>query len=296
MNLGHLALFRAVAEEGSISRGAERLFISQPAVSKQVAELERAVGLPLLVRTPKGVRLTEAGELLAEHARRLFAVEAEAERALREMRGLERGRLAIGASRTIGVYLLPEILAGFYHRHPGIELSVEIDNTENIQQQLRDFALDLALTEGFVGGPDLDVTIFGHDELAAVAPPSHRFARGATVSAAEFFGEGVIAREEGSGTRAVLERALGTLDVTLQPLFCLNSTEAIKRTVASGLGLAMVSALAVQDELASGALARVPLADLAVTRPLHLLRRRDGRESPAARAFRVVLLEHAERG
>src|SRR5580704_9534096 len=105
INLGHLAVFHAVAEEKSVSRGAERLMVSQPAVSKQVQLLERSVGTALLERQPRGIRLTEAGELLAGYARRIFALEAEAVRALDELRGLQRGRLAIGASTTIGIYL-----------------------------------------------------------------------------------------------------------------------------------------------------------------------------------------------
>src|ERR1700691_5629275 len=121
LNLGHLAVFHAVAEEKSISRGAERLLVSQPAVSKQVRLLEQSVAATLLERTPRGVRLTEAGAILAGYARRIFAVQAEAIRALEELRGLQRGRLAIGASTTIGVYLLPEIFVEFRRPFPPIE-------------------------------------------------------------------------------------------------------------------------------------------------------------------------------
>src|SRR5437868_6918270 len=109
MNLGHLAIFRAVAEEKSVSRGAERLMVSQPAVSKQLAQLERSLGVRLLDRHPRGVRITAAGEVLLTYARRIFAAEAEAEAAIEELRGLRRGRLRVGASTTIGVYLLPEV-------------------------------------------------------------------------------------------------------------------------------------------------------------------------------------------
>src|SRR5580700_2167879 len=138
MNLNHLAIFHAVAETRGISLGAERLHISQPAVSKQIQELERSLGTKLFDRIPRGVRLTESGELLAGHARRLFALEAEAETALGELRGLERGRLAVGASLTIGVYLLPDVLAKFHQRYPGIELAVDIANTDEVQTRLLD--------------------------------------------------------------------------------------------------------------------------------------------------------------
>src|SRR5579884_2162586 len=138
MNLHHLSIFKTVCEEGGISRGAKRLLISQPAVSKQLQQLERAIGTQLIDRAPGGLRLTQAGELLLEYARRIFSVENEAERALSQLRGLRRGRLAVGASMTIGVYLLPELLAAFRRKHPSIELHCEIGNTKYIQDLLLD--------------------------------------------------------------------------------------------------------------------------------------------------------------
>jgi DNA-binding transcriptional LysR family regulator len=147
MNINHLAIFHAVAEEGSLTRAAERLHVSQPAVSKQLRELEKSVGMALFHRLSKGVRLTEAGELLAGYARNLFAIEAEAEHALGELRGLERGRLTVGSSTTIGMYLLPQVLAHFHRQFPRIELHLEIANAEQIRQRLTDNTLDLALSE-----------------------------------------------------------------------------------------------------------------------------------------------------
>src|SRR5947207_10254542 len=113
INRNHLALFLAVAECGGFSRAAERLLISQPAISHQVAELERAVGVKLLDRLPRGVRPTQAGEALLGYARRIAGLEEEAERTLRELRGLARGRLLIGASLTVGSYVVPKVLARF---------------------------------------------------------------------------------------------------------------------------------------------------------------------------------------
>jgi DNA-binding transcriptional LysR family regulator len=134
MNRNHLALFHAVAQAGGISRGAARARVSQPAVSKQIAELEDALGVRLLERLPRGCRLTEAGRILADYAQRWRSLENDAARAIEEYRGLKRGRLAIGASLTIGGYLLPGVLAEFHRRFPDIELQVEIANTQHIQQ------------------------------------------------------------------------------------------------------------------------------------------------------------------
>ena len=296
MNLNHLAAFHAVAEEGGVSRGAERLCVSQPAVSKQVRELEAALGLKLFDRLPRGVRLTQAGEVLAGHARRLFAVEADAERAIAELKGLSRGSLRVGASLTIGVYLMPEILGAYRKLHPGIDLELEIANTQMIQQKLRENALDVALTEGFVETcepkselDDLEAEIFHRDELVAVVPPGHRLLSEEVVTAAQFCAEPFLMRETGSGTREVVERALAQVKVVVHPTMSLGSTEAIKRAVTAGLGVAIISRLALSTELAAGLLQVVALSNLRIERPLHIVRLRGKSESHAARAFFKLL-------
>jgi DNA-binding transcriptional LysR family regulator len=291
MNLNHLAVFHAVAEEGSVSRGAERLCISQPAVSKQVRELEAALGVTLLDRLPRGVRLTEAGAILAGYARRLFAVEAEAERAIAELKGLTQGRLVVGASLTIGVYLLPEILGLYRKRHPGIVLELEIANTQVIQQKLLENALDVALTEGLAEADGLEAEVFRHDELVAVVPPDHPLLDEKRVTVSRFCDEPFLTREKGSGTREVVERALAEKGITVRSGMSLGSTEAIKRAVAAGLGVSIVSHLAVREELASGRLRVIALADLTLTRTLHLLRLHGKSESASVRACIALLRE-----
>ena len=143
MNRNHLALFHAVAQAGGISRGAERLHVSQPAVSKQIIELEDALGIRLLERLPRGSRLTDGGKLLALYVQRLAAMEDETARAIEEFRGLKRGRLAVGASTTIGAYLLPQVFGEFHRQHPDIELQLEIANTETVQNQLMEGSIEV---------------------------------------------------------------------------------------------------------------------------------------------------------
>lgn len=289
MNYNHLMIFLAVAEEGSVSRGADRLCISQPAVSKQLAVFEASLRARLFDRLPKGVRLTDAGHLLLGYARRLSALEREAEQAMGELQGLARGALTIGASLTVGAYLMPELLADYSRRFPQIALTLEIGNTENIQGMLLGGRLDLALTEGFADDPDLDAAVFAHDELVAIAPPGHPLLARGPISAARLLQEPLILREPGSGTRAVLERALADLGLTVTPLMSLGSTEAIKRAVTAGAGLAIVSRLALSLELEMGRLVLLPLSDLSLRRPLHRLTRRGAYESRAGRAFRELL-------
>jgi DNA-binding transcriptional LysR family regulator len=289
MNRNHLALFQAVAEAGSISGGAERARVSQPAVSKQIAELESALGVRLLERLPRGCRLTEAGTLLAGYANRWRSIEAEAEHAIKAFRGLKRGRLAIGASMTIGGYLLPESIAAFHRRFPEIELQVTISNTQSIREALLGGAIDLGLTEGAIEDDELESTVFFQDEIVVIAPANHPLVKRKNVSVREVCREPLILREEGSGTRAVVERALRRKGFKVQPLLSLASPEAIKNLVATGIGLAFVSRLIAEMELRAGRLGIVSLKDFAIQRPLHLQRVQGRSESPAVTQFLEVL-------
>ena len=291
MNLNHLAVFHAVAQAGSMTLGAERLDISQPAVSKQVQQLERALGVHLFDRIGRRVHLSQPGETLADYARRLFALAHEAEKAMADVRAAGRGTLAIGASTTIGTYLLPGVLAEFWRRHPGVELLVQIENTEQVHRRLAGHELDLGLTEGLVEDEELEAEVFHQDELVLIAAPGHRLAGRPRVPLSAVREEPFILREPGSGTRAVEERALARLKLPVRVAMALGSTEAIKRVVAEGVGLAVVSRLAVAAECAAGTLAVLPVAGLPIERPLHLVRRRGRRDGPALQAFCVVLRE-----
>jgi len=289
MNINHLAIFHAVAEEGSVTRAAERLCISQPAVSKQLRELEKSLGMALFHRLSKGVRLTEAGELLAGYARRLFDLEAEAMHALAELRGLDRGLLRVGASTTIGIYLLPEIFAKFRQQYPGIELQLEIANTREIQQRLVENRLDLGLTEGLVEAFEFQAEVFGRDDIVPIAVPHHPLMRETHLTVERLCREPMVWREAGSGTRAVVERALAQKGEMVRPVMSLGSTEAIKRAVAAGVGVALVSRLAIGLELETGRLAVLPVADLKIQRPLHRLKLSGKYEGRAVREFLRLL-------
>jgi DNA-binding transcriptional LysR family regulator len=289
LNFNHLAIFLAVAEEGNLTRAGERLFISQPAVSKQLRELEKSLGQALFHRLSKGVRLTDAGEILLTYARQIFALENEALQALNELRTLERGRLSVGASTTIGVYLLPEIAAQFRRMYPGIELDLEIANTAQIQARLLNNELDLALTEGFVASPEIQAEVLGEDEIIAIAAPQHPLLQSQQLSIIHLLREPILWRESGSGTRAMVEKALRDKGFSPPSHLTLGSTEAIKRAVADGSGIAFVSRLTVENELRRGALCQLPLADFSAIRPLQRLRLAGKYEGRAVREFLHLL-------
>ena len=290
MNLNHLAIFHAVAMERSISRGAERLMVSQPAVSKQLAQLERSLGTRLLDRFPRGVRLTEAGELLAGYARRIFALETEAGLAVDEVRGLRRGRLRIGASTTLGVYLLPEMFVRFTQQHPEVQTRFDVAGSATVERRLLEGDLDVGFTEAFSESRQLQAEVFRTDDLVAIAARAHPLARKRRVSAEQFCKEPFVVRDTGSETKSFVERSLAEKGLIVRPVMSLGSTEAIKRAVAAGIGVAIVSRLAIGLELQVRRLAIVPLTGLRIRRPLYQVRMRAASRSAAADEFAAMLV------
>ena len=285
VDLHKLRTFAVVAAEGNITRAARRLSTSQPAISKQLSELEDGLGTALFHRLARGVRLTEAGVALLRHADRIFAAESAAEAELAELSGLTRGRLSVGASTTIGSYLIPHIFSAFHRAHPEVKLELEIANTSVIQAMVLDDRIDLGLTEGFIAREQLIAEVVHYDEMVLIAAPGHPLLTERGVGARDLARFAFISRERGSGTRDVIEASLAERKVELLPAMALGSTEAIKNVVASGAGLAIVSRLAVEAELASGRLRAIELSDLTIRRALHMVRLAGKRESPAVEEF-----------
>lgn len=291
MNLHLLRLFATVAEHGSFSRAASLLYISQPAISKGVQELERQLGTALLDRSGRGVALTEAGAILLQHAQQLFAVERAAEAALEQLEGLERGQLAIGASSTIGIYLLPPLLGRFRQRYPGIRLFLDIGNTQQIGERLRTTPLDTVFVEGPVDLQHTDVTPWRDDTLVVIAAPHHTLVGKRHIPLHDVLGEPFVLREGGSGTRNVIEQALHERGIALKVLMELGSTEAIKQVVCAGLGLAIVSEATIGLELQAGRLAVLDVPELTLARTLTRLHVIGRPASRALQAFEALLRE-----
>src|SRR3972149_4082409 len=194
MNFHHLQVFRTVARRLSYSRAAEELYISQPAVSRHVHALEKDLGAKLLGQSGNRVYLTDAGRIVFDYAQRVFALTEEAKRALLELEGLERGYLRLGASSTPGVYLLPAVITLFRQRYPGVEVSLAIGNSQQIEERVLRDELDL----GFVGArflPELHVQPYARDSLVLIVPLAHPFAEREAVSPRELEAEPFILRE-----------------------------------------------------------------------------------------------------
>lgn len=296
MNLRALRLFAAAAEHGSVSRAADAMHVTQSAVSKSVAALESDLGVALLERAPRGVRLTEAGAVLHAHSRVILAAERAAEEEIASLRGLSGGSLHVGASTTIATYLLPPILNAFQRQHPAIRLRVTSANTHDVATDLVDGVVDVALVEGPVHDPRIEVHAWREDELVVVAAVHHPLAADAPVSLDALAGELFVLREVGSGTREVAEQALREHGVVLTRTLEVGSTAAIKQTVAAGLGLAIVSLAAAADQLALGRLRVVRVPEMRILRALTRLTMPGRRASPAARTFTDLLRGAAEGG
>src|SRR6476646_7656160 len=256
VTLRQLRTFKAVADLKSFSLAAQQLRLSQPSVSYQVKELEEALGLPLLDRLGKRVHLTEAGSVLYSYTRRTLDILDEAGLALEEMRGIKRGSLRVGASTTVGIYLLPAALGAFKKEHPGLVLSLEIGTRERVQE--------------------LAVIPFVSDELVVVAPSGHPLAGKRGLTLKQLASEPFVMREQASGSRWSLEKAARKAGAKLAVAMELGSNGAIKHAVESGLGLAVISRYACTLEFSTKRLVELDVRGFPIRRDWHIvhLRRR----------------------
>jgi DNA-binding transcriptional LysR family regulator len=298
MNLYHLRVFQTVAEHEHITRASEELILSQPAVTKIIQSLEHETGLELIERHGRRIVLTHAGHVLHSYARRMFALEREMEEALAVLQDVEAGEIKLAANTTTGVYLLPPIVARYRTLYPQVTLHIDILNSHEIIEQTVNWTLDFGLVEGDPSTlpPGLHVDVFARDELVLVVAPDHRWSGLDELSPESLREEELLLREQGSGIREVIEHALLLHRVQVRPLFTLPDNEAIKQMVKSGVGAAIVSALAVQRELVSGDLIRIQITGVDLRPQLSLVRRTDKQLSRAAQAFCALLQSADEMG
>jgi DNA-binding transcriptional LysR family regulator len=291
VTLHQLRTFRAVAHHRNLSRAAEQLHLTQPAVSMQMKELQGELGLPLLEVIGRRIHLTEAGELLEQYATRILGLVDEAAVALGELRGVA-GRVRVGASSTPGVYLLPEILASYERAHPEVRVHFEVSNSAHVEARVAANELDFGVTGGAVTCSDVRAEPWGEDELVLVVGPEHPWAGAGRIDPAALAHVRLIAREAGSGTRQVYESELHRREVILPTPVELGGIEAVKRAVEAGLGVAILSRFSVGRELAEGRLHAVELEGIRLARPLVLIHHAQKRFASAA----LSLLEAVRRG
>ncbi|SEQ79998.1 ModE molybdate transport repressor domain-containing protein [Streptomyces sp. yr375] len=265
-DLGALELLLGVARLGSLGAAARELGITQPAASSRIRSMERQLGVALVDRSPRGSRLTDAGALVTDWARRVVEAAQAFDAGAQALRDRRDSRLRVAASMTIAEYLLPGWLLALRAGRPDTAVSLLAGNSAAVAERLLSGEADLGFVEGLTVPPGLDSTVIAHDHLVVVVAPGHPWARRRRpLPAAELASTPLILREEGSGTRQVLDTALGGL---ARPLIELSSTTAVKAAAVSGAGPAVLSELAVGEELALRRLVDIPVEGVELARDL----------------------------
>ena len=288
LQVSHLRTLQAIARHGSFSRAAQALNVTQPAVSMQVRHLERALGVPLLERVGKRAFPTPAGELLLAHAdRALRELEAGVER-VQKLRGVVAGRVRLGTSASISIYLLPPALRRFRVRYPETEVVIVTGNAAEITRTVVANELDIGIVSLPVRDRELLVTPFFRDELVAIAPRDSPWRRVRAVDALTLAGHPLILFEAGATLRRVIDGWFHRAGVAPRSPMELGNTEAIKKLVEAGLGLSVTSWFSVKSEVREGALTAIRLTP-PLERQIGLVRRRDKPRTPALDAFIAAL-------
>lgn len=289
ITLRQLQIFEAVARHTSISRAAGELHLTQPAVSMQMKQLEAQIGLPLLDQIGKRLFLTDAGQELRGHARRIASNLVDLEASMDQLRGLECGLLRLAVVSTAN-YFLPRLLASYAERHPGVRVSLQVANREAVLSALADNRTDLAITGQPPDTVDVIAQRFMDNPLVVIAPPAHRLAVLDRVPLTELESETLVVREPGSGTRAAMERHFAEHGLEHRAGCELGTNEAIKQAVRAGLGLGVVSLQTIELELQTGCLAVLPVDTFPILRQWYVVHRSHKRLSAASLAFRALLL------
>jgi len=288
LQVTHLRTLQAIARHGSFSRAARALNLTQPAVSMQVRHLEQALGLPLLERVGKRAFPTRAGELLLSHAdRALRELEAGVER-VQELRGVVAGRVRLGTSASISIYLLPPALRRFRARYPETEVVIVTGNAAEITRAVVANELDVGIVSLPVRDRELAVTPFFRDELVAIAPPDAQWRRVKSADAPTLAGHPLILFEAGATLRRVIDGWFHRAGVAPRSPMELGNTEAIKKLVEAGLGLSVTSWFSVEAEVRQRVLTAIRLTP-PLERQIGLVRRRDKPKTPALDAFVAAL-------
>jgi len=288
MDLRRLEVFVKVAELASFSRAAEALYLTQPTVSEHVRGLEEDLGVQLLDRLGRGATPTPAGELLLGYARRLLALTREARQAIGRFQGRMIGELVVGGSTIPGEYLLPALIGQFKAKYPDISISLRIAGSRQVNEWIEEGRVEIGVVGARPSSRALVARELMPDTMVIVVGADHPWARRGSVTVHDIMAEPLVLRERGSGSREALERAVAASGRDLSAFRIageMGSTQAVKQAVRAGIGVALVSKHAVQDECRARLLACVEVADLEVHRSFHLVTHRDRTRSPLAQAF-----------
>ena len=292
ITLRQLKVFDAVARHLNYSRAAESLFLTQPAISMQMKQLEVSIGLPLLEQVSKRLRLTDAGHELLKYSRNILQQLQDMEAAFGEMKGLERGQLSIAVVSTAN-YFMPQLLAKFIRLHPKINLTLSVANRDSVIKQLDDNVADLAILGLPPKGTDMVSRVFMPNPLVVIAAPDHPFTKLKRIKPSQLTEETFLLREIGSGTRDVVERFFSSHQMQLPSHMEMDTNEAIKQSVSANIGIGIISRQSIEMELETKRLCILDVIGFPIVRNWNIVHRKNKRLSTAAQAFQRFLLEEA---
>lgn len=292
MTLRHFNIFLCVCDEGNMSAAAAKLHIAQPSVSQSIAELEGHYNVKLFERLGRKLFITTAGQELLTYARHIVNLSKEAESTMREI--YNHGVVRVGASVTIGTCIFSDIVGAFRKDNPNVKFNAYVNNTRIIEEMLLSDLLDIGLVEGKIHSPGIICRPFMDDELVLVSSTSHPFAQKNKITSGELNTMEFIVREEGSGTRELFESVMTSIGVNWQMLGVYNNSEAIKNNVAAGLGVSVMSRIAVQRECEVNELAIIDIENVNFKRQFHIVYHKNKYISPILASFiKVCLAYHA---
>ena len=292
MDLRQLEIFAKVAELGSFSRAAQALFLTQPTVSEHIRTLEDELGVRLLDRLGRGAAVTKGGALLLGYAQRMLALAREARQAMESFQGRMSGDLLVGASTIPGEYILPALIGRFKDKFPDIAITLLIGGSQAVSDWVLEGRAELGVVGARPGPRALESRELLPDDIALIVGGGHPWQGRKDVTLEELQGEPLLLREEGSGTRAALERALAAANLDLSAFRVvgeMGSTQAIKQAVKAGVGVSLLSRRAVDDECRAGSVWCLKVAGLQIDRAFYLVTHRERSRSPLAEAFRAFV-------
>lgn len=293
INLHQLATFQVVAKHCSYVRAAEELHFSQPAVSAQIRQLEESLGVKLFDKIGRKTHLTQAGEELYLYSQKIFSLIDETLDTMESLRSPYYGRLSVGADTTVGTYVIPKFLGKFRQMYPEVEITLEVFNHNYLAEALVSNRIDMGIMGRVPNDIPVFVAPFAANELVIVAPPTHRLANCERIPLTDLAREHFLMREMGSGTRAALEAVFHEAGLPLQVSMQVGNNSAIKQGVQAGLGIALISRVALDMELETNRLVMLDVEGFPVMRQWRLLHLKEKNLSATARAFKLFLLQHA---